>query len=86
MKARKLIKGATYGPGQLKIIGQAFDEAWAQIQPKITHASGIETARLKLANAVLAVAATGGPIELEHLKAESLRVMHAQPPELGNSP
>ena len=31
MKARQLIDGATYGPDALKVIGQAFDEAWRDI-------------------------------------------------------
>jgi hypothetical protein len=31
MKARKLIDGASFGPETLKVVGQAFDEAWTQI-------------------------------------------------------
>jgi hypothetical protein len=33
MKARQLIDGASFAPDALKAIGQAFDEAWAQIAP-----------------------------------------------------
>jgi len=31
MKARHAINCAPFGPDALKVIGQAFDEAWAQI-------------------------------------------------------
>jgi len=37
MQARKLIDGASFGPDALKAIGQAFDEAWAEVAP---HFSG----------------------------------------------
>jgi hypothetical protein len=52
-----LIRGATYGPEALKVIGQAFDEAWAEIAPHFEgHSLQTEAARLRLAHAVLAVA------------------------------
>jgi hypothetical protein len=57
MNARELIEGATYGPEVLKVIGQAFDEAWAQIAGNFGDDSpDIEMARLRLANAMLSVA------------------------------
>lgn len=31
MKARRVIDGAAFGPDALKVIGQAFDEAWDEI-------------------------------------------------------
>ena len=31
MKARRMMDGASYGPDVLKVIGQAFDEAWRDI-------------------------------------------------------
>ena len=31
MKARKVLEGASYDPDTLKILYQAFDEAWAAI-------------------------------------------------------
>ena len=31
MQARRLIEGSTYGPETLKVIGKAFDDAWAEI-------------------------------------------------------
>ena len=57
MKARKLIEGATYGPETLKVIGKAFDDAWSEIAGHFSR-NGLraQSARLKLAHAVLAVA------------------------------
>jgi hypothetical protein len=60
MKARELIEGATYDPVQLKIIGQAFDNAWHQIGPKVGRdPRAIEKARAKLAKVILSVARNG---------------------------
>ena len=55
MEARGLIEGASYGPEALKAIGRAFDEAWASIAGNFSD-DQIEAARLRLANALLAVA------------------------------
>jgi len=50
-------RGRPFGPDALKVVRQAFDEAWAQIasffgdDPVL-----IEDARLSLANAILSVA------------------------------
>ena len=57
MKARQLIEGATYGPETLKVIGKAFDDAWCEIAGHFSP-TGLQaqSARLKLARAVLAVA------------------------------
>jgi hypothetical protein len=57
MDARELIEGATHGPEALKAIGQAFDDAWAQIAGNFGEdPSEIEAARDRLARAVLTVA------------------------------
>ena len=57
MKARKLISDMAVGPEALKVIGQAFDEAWEEIAGNFgSDPQEIEAARLKLANAVLSVA------------------------------
>ena len=57
MKARQLIDGASYGPDALKVITQAFDEAWSEIAGNFGNdPRDIEKARLRLANAVLSVA------------------------------
>ena len=57
MKARKLIDGASFGPDVLKAIGQAFDEPWEEIASNFgSDLKDMETARVKLANAVLSIA------------------------------
>jgi hypothetical protein len=50
MKGRQLIDGAAFGPETLKVVGQAFDEAWTEIAGNFgSNPSEIEAARLKLA-------------------------------------
>jgi len=57
MRARQLIDGASFGPDTLKAMGQAFDQAWAQIAGNFgDDTSDVERARLRLANALLSVA------------------------------
>jgi hypothetical protein len=57
MKARKLIDGASFGPDALKVIGKTFDDAWLEIAANFGNDPlQIETARLRLAEAVLSVA------------------------------
>jgi len=57
MSACQLIDTTTFGPEALKVIGKAFDAAWAEIASGVgTDPVAIEVARLKLANAVLNVA------------------------------
>jgi hypothetical protein len=54
MEARRLIAGASVGPDALKVLFQAYDEAWALLAPRCGNdQSVIETARLRLANIVL---------------------------------
>jgi hypothetical protein len=57
MKARELIDGASFGPEALRAIGQAFDEAWAEIATNFgSDPQDTERARLRLARAMLSVA------------------------------
>ena len=57
MKARQAVSGAPFGPDALKVVGQAFDEAWAQVATFFgDDPLMIEGARLTLANAILSVA------------------------------
>ena len=56
-RARQLIDGASFGPEALKVIGQAFENAWAEIRGNFgDDPDDIDRARYRLANAVLAVA------------------------------
>jgi hypothetical protein len=57
MKAKAMIERASYGPEALKVIGQAFDDAWADIAANFgDNPSAVEAARLRLAQVVLSLA------------------------------
>jgi hypothetical protein len=71
MKARKIIQAASFGPAALKVIGQAFDEAWADIAGSFNGAQQTEAARIKLATAILSVA-TDASRDVEELKRTAL--------------
>ena len=75
MKARKLLEGATYGPETLNVIGKAFDDAWSEISGHFSN-NGLQSqsARLKLAHAVLAVARDESR-DSNELKNAALQVM-----------
>ena len=73
MEARGLIEGASYGPEALKAIGRAFDEAWASIAGNFSD-DQIAAARLRLANAMLAVAKDNSR-DVEVMKREALDKM-----------
>ncbi|MFZ0849102.1 MAG: hypothetical protein WAO08_07860 [Hyphomicrobiaceae bacterium] len=56
MKARQLVESGSFGPDALKVAYQAFDEAWESVAAHFgTDPVAIEAARLRLANAILAV-------------------------------
>ena len=75
MKARRLIDGASFGPETLKVVGQAFDEAWVLIAEKYgKDASAVENGRLQLAEAMLSVA-NEASTDVAALKAGALEVM-----------
>jgi hypothetical protein len=56
MKARQLVESGSFGPDALKVAYQAFDDAWEAVARSVGNDSeAIEAARIKLANAILAV-------------------------------
>ena len=58
MKARQLIDGAAYPPEVVYAMGKAFDQAWKEIARKFADdAKRTEEARLRLAEAVISIAA-----------------------------
>jgi hypothetical protein len=60
MKARALIDGVPFGSETAKAMGEAFDQAWARIARIFGKAPyEVEIARLKLAEAILAVTSDG---------------------------
>ena len=75
MKARRLIEGASYHPDTLKVMGEAFDQAWAEIAGNFyASPAEIEAARTKLAEAVLSVA-HDGVSDVEALRTGALEAM-----------
>jgi hypothetical protein len=60
VKARALIGGASYDPDTLKVLYQAFDDAWEQIAPEVADRSAATyAARMKLAETILGLARNG---------------------------
>ena len=55
MNAYNLIRNAGFGPDTLKVVFQAFDEAWSLIAAQYTSPLTVEAARVKLAKAIIAV-------------------------------
>jgi hypothetical protein len=75
VKARHLIDRASYGPETLKAMGQAFDEAWREIAGNFgSDPTEIEAVRLKLADALLSVAAEDSR-DVDALKNGALQAM-----------
>jgi hypothetical protein len=75
MKARQLIDGASYEPETVKAMGEALDQAWAEIAGNFGNTPGqVENARLTLAEALLSVA-TDGCTDVAVLKAGALQAM-----------
>ena len=75
MRARKLIDGASFGPETVRAMGQAFDQAWAEIAGHFGDSpTQIEDARLKLAEALLSLA-TDGSTDVAALRAGALQAM-----------
>jgi hypothetical protein len=75
MRARKLIDAASFGPETVKAMGEAFDQAWADIAANFNDSQAvIDDARLKLAETLLSVA-TDGSTDVAALKAGALRAM-----------
>jgi hypothetical protein len=62
------------GPGALKAVGQAFDEAWNEIAGNFNDSILIEGARLSLANALLSIASDDSG-DVQVLKQAALQVM-----------
>jgi hypothetical protein len=79
MKAHQLLARSAFDPAQLKTMGQAFEDAWAQIAPQISARAGaIDAARYKLAQLVLSLAKRG-ILDREKIKDEALRLMQKPP-------
>ncbi len=75
MKVRRLIGNAAYGPDFLKVLFDAFDEAWDRIVPTCgTDPQVIEAARTKLASIILSLAGDDPQPDVTDLKERALRI------------
>jgi hypothetical protein len=70
-----MLVDAAFGPDTLKVITQAFDEAWSSIAGQYQSAEQVEAARIRLANAMLSVASDGSR-DVKVLKHAALLVMN----------
>jgi hypothetical protein len=76
MKARQLIGSASYGPDQLRVLFEAFDQAWNAIAAGVGNdPSAIEATRLKLANLILSLARDGDLKDPGRLKDTAIRLL-----------
>jgi hypothetical protein len=75
MKARQLIGKGSYGPDALKVLCEAFDEAWEDIAGSFgANTLAIQAARLKLANIILDLGRNGSN-DPEEIKDSALKTM-----------
>lgn len=76
MKARQLLSATSFAPDQLRVLFEAFDQAWATIAAGVgDDPQAIETARLKLANLVLSLARDGDVDDPERLRNAALQLL-----------
>jgi hypothetical protein len=79
MRSRDHIDKATLGPGALRAIYQAFDDAWAEIAIDYADDAHAEAARTELALALLSVASDDSR-DSRALKRHALQLMATQKP------
>jgi hypothetical protein len=77
MEPRELIDKASFGPDALKVIYQAFDDAWSEIVADYTNDALAAIARTKLAMALLSAAHDDGT-NARSLKRLALEMMATQ--------
>ena len=68
------IEGASFEPEAVRAMGMAFDQVWAEIAGNFGDPSEVETARLRLADAILSIT-TEGSTDAAQLKAGALQAM-----------
>jgi hypothetical protein len=83
MEALRLLDAAPFAPGIVKILKQAFEEAWAGIGPTIPP-DRVEDTRIGLVHAIVAHAATGDH-DQENLKAAAIEAATRHPPRTAST-
>jgi hypothetical protein len=69
-----LNQSASYAPGALKLLGQAFDEIWKDLAGNYGGAATIEDRRTRLALIILDLANIGER-DLDEIKSDALAIM-----------
>jgi hypothetical protein len=70
---QRIERATTYSPDRLKVLGTAFDEAWASIAGNFSEAAA-KTARMSLATIILSLPRSEID-DAERIKTAALRVM-----------
>jgi len=73
MEAWALIEDSAFGPETIKVIGQAFDDAWADIGGNCSDVLRDET-RFRLAGVILSIAKDGN-LDVATLKNAAIEAM-----------
>ena len=76
MEAWAVIEDSAFGPQTIKVIGQAFDQAWEEIAGNYSDALR-EGARLQLASAILSIAKDGN-LDVATLKKAGIDAMRSR--------
>ena len=76
MRAWVLIEDSAFGPEDIKVIGQAFDEAWEDIAGNFSDVLR-EGAQLRLATALLSIAKDNDELDVATLKRAAIEAMRS---------
>jgi hypothetical protein len=76
MRAWVLIEDSAFGPEDIKVIGQAFDEAWEDIAGNFSDVLR-EGAQLRLATALLSIAKDNDELDVATLKKAAIEAMRS---------
>jgi hypothetical protein len=71
----RFFESVNFGPHDLQLAQQAFDEAWLEIAGNYGRVASIERARTRLACIVLTIVNDGDGIEVAPLKEAALQAM-----------
>jgi hypothetical protein len=60
MKDRQLIENSSFGPDEVKAMGEALDDAWAQLAPSVDdRPEAMQAARFALLDIILSLGGRG---------------------------
>jgi hypothetical protein len=84
MRARQLISGAAFPPDVIKVLIDAFEDAWTEIASDVSgDPNVVDAARVSLAGIVLDIANAGPPIDRDRIKTAAVEAFR-QKHRIGN--